>query len=372
MRVREIDTSVRRDVRRFVDFPFKLYAACRQWSPPLVANVKFALNRKRHPFYHGSDAAFYLAEEDGDVIGRIAVLDNRRYNAYTGRNAAFFYYFDVVNNTAAAHGLFDAAADWAAGRGLETLLGPKGLLRSDPLGILVEGYEHVAALSMPYNYPYYSKLMKAVGLEKDMDYRSGYMVSGQALPERMYRLADRVKERRGFWVKSFRSKRELRAWIPKIQKVNNEAFTDVWGYYPVGDAEIRMIGEQMLALADPRLIKLVMQEDRIAGFALIFPDITRALRATRGRLWPLGWIRILWAIYKTDRLCGNGVGLLPRYQGLGASMLLYLELDRAVRARGATRCEIAQVMETNIKSLNDMNTVGVTWYKRHRLYHKPI
>jgi GNAT superfamily N-acetyltransferase len=372
MRVREIDTSVPRDVRHFVDFPFKLYATSRQWSPPLVSNVKLALDRKRHPFYQHSDAAFYLAEEDGDAVGRIAVLDNRRYNEYTGRNAAFFYYFDVVNNEAAARGLFDAAAAWAAGRGLEVLLGPKGLLRSDPLGLLVEGYEYVAALSMPYNYPYYTQLVRDAGLDKDMDYLSGYLVSDQTLPERMYRLADRVKARRGFWVKSFRSKRELRAWIPKIQTVNNEAFTDVWGYYPVGDAEIQMIGDQMLALADPGLIKLVMQEDRIAGFALIFPDVTRALQATRGRLWPFGWIRILRAIQTTDRLCGNGIGLLPRYQGLGASMLLYLELAKAVRARGATHCEIAQVMETNIKSLGDMNTVGVTWHKRHRLYQRSL
>lgn len=372
MRIREIDTSTRRDVRRFVDFPFRLYALCKQWSPPLVSNVKLALNRKEHPFYRHSDAAFYLAEEHGDVIGRIAVLDNRRYNDYTGRNAAFFYYFDVVNNEAAAQGLFGAAADWAAGRGLEVLLGPKGLLRADPLGVLVEGYEHVAALSMPYNYPYYATLLEACGLEKDVDYLSGYMVAEQTLPERMHRLANRVKERRGFWVKSFDSKGELRAWVPKIQKVNNEAFTDVWGYYPVGDAEIRMIAKQMLAIADPQLIKLVMQEDRIAGFALIFPDITRALQATRGRLWPFGWIRILWAIRNTDRLCGNGVGLLPRYQGLGASMLLYLALAKAVRSRGATRCEIAQVMETNLKSLRDMNTAGVSWHKRHRLYHKPL
>lgn len=372
MRVREIDTSVRRDVRRFVDFPFTLYAMCPQWSPPLVANVKLALNRKRHPFYLDSDAAFYLAEEDGDVIGRIAVLDNRRYNDYTGRNAAFFYYFDVVYNETAAQQLFAAAEDWARGRGLKVLLGPKGLLRADPLGILVEGYEHVAALSMPYNYPYYPQLLRSAGFEKDMDYLSGYMTADQTLPKRMEQLADRVKARRGFWVKSFRSKRELRTWIPQIQKVNNEAFTDIWGYYPVGDVEIQMIGKQMLALADPRLIKLVMQEDHIAGFAFIFPDVTRALQATHGRLWPFGWLRILWAIRKTDRLCGNGIGLLPRYQGLGASMLLYLEMVKAVRARGATRCEIAQVMETNTKSLADMNRVGVNWHKRHRLYHKSL
>ena len=372
MTIREIETDHRRDVRRFVDFPFTLYENCPQWSPPLVSSVKLALNRSKHPFYSHSDAAFFLTEAEGDVVGRIAVLDNRRYNEYTGRSAAFFYYFDVVNNEHVARALFEAAAEWAAARGLKVLLGPKGLLRSDPLGILIEGFEHVAALSMPYNFPYYPKLIEAAGFEKDMDYISGYMNPEQKLPARMHELAGRVKERRGFWVKSFDTKRELREWIPEIQRVNNEAFTDVWGYYPIDDAEVQMIGDQLLTIADPRLIKLVMQDDEIAGFAFVFPDVTRALQATRGRIWPFGWIRLLIAMRRTDRLCGNGIGLLPKYQGLGASMLLYLELAKTVRERGASYCEIAQVMETNVKSLGDMNRVGVTWHKRHRLYRRSL
>jgi hypothetical protein len=154
--------------------------------------------------------------------------------------------------------------------------------------------------------------------------------------------------------------------------VNNEAFTDVWGYYPIDDAEVQMIGDQLLAVADPHLLKLVMKGDEIAGFAFIFPDITEALQATKGRLWPFGWVRILWALKHTRRLNGNGVGLLPEYQGFGATALLYTEFDKTLRQRNATWCEVAQAMETNIKSLQDMNAVGVTWHKRHRVYRRVL
>lgn len=368
--IRIIDPTQRRDVNKFVDFAFTLYAGCEEWSPPLISSIKLAMNRRKHPFYNHSDAAFIIAERGGEVVGRVAVMNNRHYNDYNHSHVAFFYYFDSVDDVAVAQALFDEAEGWATAQGLTTILGPKGMLRADAPGILVEGFEHVAALGMPYNYAYYPQLMTAVGFEKEIDYLSGYMTEEHTLPDRVVRIVDKIKKRSGFWVKSFSSKRELRKWIPAIQRVNNEAFTDVWGYYPIDDAEVQMIGKQLLAVADPRLLKIVMKGDDIAGFAFIFPDITKTLQVIKGRMWPFGWARLMRALKKTQRLSGNGVGLLPEYQGLGATAVLYAEFESAMRQRNATWCEVAQAMETNIKSLGDMNAVGVTWHKRHRVYRR--
>ena len=368
MQVRQIDTRNAGDVRKFIRLPFDLYRGCDEWVPPLVSSVRLALNRERHPFYRHSDAAFILAENNGSVVGRIGVLDNRRYNDYNQTKAAFFYYFDTVEDVEVVQGLVEAAGAWAVARGLEVLMGPKGMLRADAYGVLVEGFEHVAGMGMPYNYPYYARLLEAAGLEKEVDYLSGYMEAGDELPERLFRLVERIKQRSDFWVKSFKNKRELRKWIPAIQRVNNEAFTQVWGYYPIDDAEVRMIGEQMLLVSDPRMMKLVMAGEEIAGFSFVFPDVAEALKAINGRLWPFGWARVLPALRRTKRLLGNGVGLLPQYQGLGAGALLYAELNDTLRARGADYCEFAQAMETNVKSLGDMNMLGVKWHKRYRVH----
>ena len=115
-----------------------------------------------------------------------------------------------------------------------------------------------------------------------------------------------------------------------------------------------------------------MKGEDIAGFAFIFPDITETLQDIKGRMWPFGWVRLLRALKQTRRLSGNGVGLLPKYQGLGATALLYTEFENTMRQRNATWCEVAQAMETNIKSLGDMNAVGVTWHKRHRVYRREL
>ncbi len=262
------------------------------------------------------------------------MLQNRRYNDYNKARTAFFYYFDTVDDGDVVRGLVDAAATWARARGLEVLKGPKGMLRADAYGVLVEGFEHPAGMGIPYNYPYYARLLEQVGMEKEIDYVSGYVTPDQQLPERLFRTVERLKERGGLWVKSFTSKRELRAWIPRIQRVNNEAFTQVWGYYPIDDEEVHMIGQQMLLAADPRLLKVVMKGDDIAGFCFVFPDIAETLRATGGQLWPFGWIRLLIGLKTTKRLLANGVGLLPQYQGLGGSAMMYAELERMIRAQG--------------------------------------
>lgn len=372
MMVRKIDPIAAEDAYKFIQFPLELYRDCENWAPPLVSSLTLAMNRRRHPFYAHSEAAFFLAERGDDVVGRIAVLNNRRYNVYRNSRVAFFYYFDVIEDQGGAEALFGAAADWARDQGLEVMMGPKGMVRSDAPGMLVEGFEHLAAMGMPYNYAYYPALMTSIGFEKEIDYISGYMTPDQSLPDRLFQLSERIKKRRGFTVKSFNTKRELRQWIPAIQRVNNEAFTEVWGYYPVDDAEIQMIGRQLLAISDPRLLKIVLKEGDIAGFAFVFPDVVRTLQATGGRLLPTGWLRLLVALRRTKRLLGNGVGLLPAYQGLGGSAMLYAELESIVRAREAEYLEFAQVMETNVKSLGDANMLGVRWHKRYRVYRRNV
>jgi GNAT superfamily N-acetyltransferase len=369
---REIDTGNQRDVRRFVDFPFDLYRTSRLWSPPLRGGVRRVLDRTRHSFYRHSEAAFFVAEDGGRVKARVAVLENRRYNAYTGKPAALFNWFDAENDVEAARAVLGAAAAWAKARGLTVLVGPKGMLRTDCPGILVEGFEHEAALGMNYNYDYYPRLLEAAGFVKEIDYLSGYLAKGYGLPARMAGLVEKIRERSGLRVHTFRSKRELKRWIPALQEINNVSFGHVWGFYPIDADEARESGRQLLQVADPKLLSVVLKGDEIAGFMFVFRDVSAALRKTRGRLWPFGWVRILWSLKTSRRLSGNGIGLLPRYQGKGATSLLYAEMSRTLTAVKAVHCDVALALETNVKSLADMNAIGTDWYKRHRVYRRAL
>lgn len=373
MHIQRLDPTDRRHVRRYIELPFRLYADNPLWVPPFVGEVAAQLNPRRHPFYEHSQAAFFLAMEGGEAVGRIAVLDHARYNEYHGQRTAFFYHFEAVNDRAVSRALFAAAADWARGRGLDRLWGPKGFMAGDGQGILVEGFEHRPAMGIPYHFPYIAELVEDAGLVKQLDFISCYLDRQIGLPERFLEVAARVKQRRGLRTVTFRTKAELRAMAPRVMAVYNDSFKEVQGYVPVTEAEAKVITERFISVADPTLLKLLMHEDEIVGFVLIYPDLSAAIQRCKGRMWPTGWWHLLREFKRTEWLDFNGIGIEERYRGIGGNALLYAEMyDTLIGRLQYQYGDLAQVQETNMRMVQELGSLGVRPYKRHRLYEMSL
>lgn len=369
MRIQQVDLSDRRQVRRFTDVPFRLYRGHPLWVPPLAAEARSHLDPKRHPFYQHSEAAFFLALEGEEPVGRIAVLDNAHYNAYHAAHTAFFYLFDSVDDRAVASSLFDAAGDWARKRGLDCLWGPKGFSHIEGQGVLVEGFEHMPSMGVPYNYPYYGALIEGAGLAKNFDFYSFRMDRQFNFPERYLEGAEKLKARRGFRSQSFRTKEELRAMVPRVVQVYNEAFVEVQGYTPMSEAEGQMIGNRILAIADPGLISLLMRGEEMVGFIIAFPDISAAIKRCGGRLWPTGWIHLQREFKRTRWLNLNSIGIREAYRGLGGTALLYSALYHTLADHPQfDHADMVQVQETNERTMREYKALGVESHKRHRMY----
>ncbi len=373
MHVRQIDLANHKDVRQFILFPFDLYADNPYWVPPLITERELALNPDKHPFYQHSEAAFFLAERDGETVGRIAILNNRRYREQTRSPTGLFYFFEVIDDLEVARALFEAGYAWASKRGIKILRGPKGLAQGDGFGMLVEGFDYLPAMGIPYNHAYYPRLMDALGFEKESDLRSGYFSADEhkfELPERAHKLAERVKKRRGMHVKRFETKDELRQYIPLVRQVYNQSFGGVPEFVPITEAEIDIIAERILSIADPRLLKLIFKGDELIGFAFTYPNIAKGLQKARGRLFPFGWYYLKQDFKRTKMLDGNGIGILPEHQGVGATAVLFSELEKTIKNNGFKHVEIVQINEKNHKSFNEIDHLGATWHKRHRVYKR--
>jgi GNAT superfamily N-acetyltransferase len=367
MQVRKLDTTQRAERERFVDFLFGLYKDAPMWVPPLRSAALKALDKSQHPYYQHSDADFYLVEENGRPLGRMAMLENNNFNRHHGSKAAFFGYFEVVENREAAHALLSTAVEWARGRGLNTIIGPRGLVGIDG-SVLVDGFEYRPALTIPWNFPYYDEYIRSFGFVKDADYLSGYIPGDTPAPDRVKAIAEKVKERRGFRIKTFKDRAEIQEWIPKAMEIHSRAMSELHSYYPPTEAETRELINTLLQIVDPTLIKLIMKDDEVAGFILAYPDISRGLQKANGRLFPFGWIHILRDRQTTDWVNINGLGLLPKYRGLGANAMLYAELAQTVNDHGFKHADLVQVNEANFNSRSDQETLGAVWYKRHRHY----
>ncbi len=372
--VEAVDVANKAQVQRFIKIPYRLYANCPQWVPPLLMDVEMQLNRQKHPYYEHSHADFFIAVRDGQDVGRITALENTRFNAYHGTHQAQFYHFECEDDSEAAKALFERVFEWARARGLDQVVGPKGFAALDGYGILVEGYEHRQMMSMMnYNYPYYVNLVENMGFVKEVDFVSCYLNSDVVhLPERVHRIADRVRQRGELQVKRFASKNELKAWASKIGEAYNNSFVKNWEYYPLTEREVQFILDNVMVVADHRLIKIITHNDRAVGFMFAFHDLSAAMQRAKGRLTPFSLVDMLLEKRRTKWVALNGIGILPEFQGRGGNALMYSEMENTIHEFNFMHSDLTQVAETAVQMRQDLINVGGKPYKNHRVYVKKI
>ena len=367
-----VDTNRLEPVREFLGFPFKLYASTPVWVPPLAIEAWRVFDRRRNPFYRHSDAAFFLARQDDEALGRLAVLDNRNHNAFNRERTAFFWLFECVDDPKAASALFEAGFAWAKARGLNSVVGPKGFTAMDGLGLLVRGFEHRPAFGIPYNLAYYESLLLPLGFEPTGDILSGYLGAGRSLPDRIHSIADRAMRRRGLRIARYRTRRDLRTLAPLLGGLYNASLGGTAGNVPLTEDEIQSIADQMVRFADPRLIKVVLQGDDPVGFLFAYPDVSAALQRSRGRLLPLGWLDLLVEMRRTRWININGAGMLESDRGLGGTAILFSEMFKSVREGGFLHADLVQIGAENLPMQRELRSFGVDFYKTHRMYRREL
>ncbi|MBL8079415.1 MAG: hypothetical protein JNM55_15730 [Anaerolineales bacterium] len=373
--IEKVDTGNKKQVKRFVEFPYRIYADCPQWVPPLDIDAYNQLNRKKHPFHEHSDVDFFLAIRDGRIVGRIAAIENKPFNLYHKRKTANFYLFECENDLEAATALFNTAFEWAKSRGLDILIGPKGFGPLDGYGLQVRGQEHRQTMTMlNYNHTYYQQLLEAQGFEKEVDFVSCYLPADHfKIPERVEKIAERVMQRGDLQVKRFKNKKELVSWADRIGQAYNKAFINNWEYYPFTKREIDFVVENIMTVADHRLIKIITHGEEVVGFLFAFHDVSAAMQRAKGKLFPFGLPDLLLEMRRTQTVSVNGMGILPEFQGHGGNALLYYAMGKTLlEFRQFVHVEMTQVAETTEQMRADLKNLNGVEYKNNRVYRKHL
>lgn len=375
MQIAEVSPRNHRDVKDFLKLPFFIYKDIPQWVPPLMPGER-ARFKSGYAFYTHSEAVFFLVRDDtGQAMGRIAVMEHRPHNNYRGNKDALLYLYESIDDDEVARLLFKAAEDWARARGLNRLVGPKGFLSGDGLGLLIEGFEHLPAIGIPYNPTYYPRQWVEIGgMEKEVDYVSARLeVKNFIKAERIMRIAAKVKEQRGFEVPVFRTKAQMRPYAEKIRQVYNQAFSTVWAYTPIPAEELETLTNNLFQIADPPLIKVLLKNGKVAGLTFCYPDISEGIQKIKGELWPFGWMVLLVEKRRTKWLNVSGNAVLPKYQGLGANAVLYAELLNTLLSKDYLGGDLVQIQENNTPMIADLQQMtGAEIYKVHRVYKRHL
>jgi GNAT superfamily N-acetyltransferase len=354
-------------LKEFIELPYTLYRHDACWVPPLRIAVKEILDRKKHPFYKNADAEFYIARQNGRVVGRIAAIIDRAYNRFHQENAGFFGFFECVNDAAVAEALLRRARQWVEDRGARFLRGPVSPSTNYECGLLVEGFDSSPMVMMPYNFRYYPELMDRVGLVKAKDLLA-YKSHAQTIDmSKIGRVADRVLEREGVRVRPIDMK-NFQSDVERVWEVYGKAWERNWGYVPMTREEFLLMGKEMKQILKPELVLMGEAGGRLVGFALALPDINFALKPARGSLLPTGLLKILYY----QRLIRNvrvlALGVEKEYQNSGLGAAFYATLVRNARKLGYGDCEMSWILEDNTLMNRALEAMGAARYKTYRIY----
>jgi GNAT superfamily N-acetyltransferase len=366
----------RSERKEFVLFPWKVYRGDPNWVPPLISDVMKMLDPHHHPFHEHAEVQCFLARRGGggpgagQVLGRIAAIVNRAHNEFQGERTGFFGFFDVLPDPRIPPFLLRAAADWLKERGMERMRGPANFSSNEEWGLLVDGFDRPPMVMMTYNPPAYAGYLEDFGLVKAKDLVAYYM-EGDAPPERLTRLADRIEKSVNVRVRSL-DKSRFREEVEKVREVYNSAWEKNWGFVPMTPAEIDHMAKELKPVFDPELILFAEVDGKPIGFAMALPDLNQALKKANGHLYPFGLVKMLLAARKIHALRVLTLGLVKEYRRKGIDTLMYLRLFQNGLKRGHRAGEFSWILEDNLPMRQALDNMGARVYKTYRLYDYPL
>ena len=364
----------RADIRRFVDLPWRLYAADPCWVPPLKKQVLGYLDLK-HPFYANGAAEreVYLAWRGTRVVGRIAAIVNRAYNAFHSDRTGFFGFFECEDDQDAAAKLVATAAEWVKARGCDALAGPTNPSTNYEAGLLVHGFNSPPSVMMTYNPPRYAELLESTGLAKAKDlyaYESG--VHAKSL-ERLAKFAERTRKREPQFSERPVIIKRMVSEVAIVRGIYNSAWEKNWGFVPASEAEFDWLAKELKPLVDPPLARIAFMDGEPAGFLLCIPNVNPALAVLNGSMAnPIRVLRAMMIGRRREALRLIIMGVKEQYRLRGIEGVLFYEGLRAALERGYTSCEYSWILEDNELTKRTVRLMDAEHTKTYRIYSKPL
>ena len=360
-------------LKEFIDFPEKLYEVCPNWVPPLRGDEFDTFNRKVNGAYDYCDSECFLAYHGKKPVGRIAAIINRKANDVWGCKVVRFGWLDFIEDEDVARALTDAVAEWGRERGCEVIKGPLGFTDMDKEGLLVAGYERLSPFTCLYNYPYYDEILERIGFSKDVDWIQRLIYVDEECPD-VFKYASVVEERYDIHPVYPTSIKELsEKYGLEIFHMYNEAFAPLFQFTPLSDRQIERYLKTYVPILSPDFVSIVVNgEGKPVAFAFCVPSLSAAVKKSRGRLFPLGFLRILRALRHNDTLEALMIGVLPEYQAKGATILMFKHIHERCIKRGIKKIILNPQLETNLKVQTLFDGYRAEPYMKRRAYSKNI
>jgi hypothetical protein len=368
----------KKDLEKFIHFPWTIYHSDKNWVPPLLADRISKLDIDKNPFWQTAEREIWLAEKDCKPAGTIAAIFNHRRNEKLKDDVGMFGFFESIDDPTVARGLVDAATFWLKDRKLKKIRGPYNPSETDEVGILVEGFDTRPAILEAHTPSYYPALLESAGLIKFQEIVARMRLRppelrdlAEALPEKFIKVARLVKKRPDLVIRPV----DMKHWDSEIHlacDIYNQALSTLPEYIPLSQDEFREFANSFKSIMDPNLGRLATVNGKPVGFALALPDFNQALQHVNGKLDLPGLLKLMWFSRRLDRVSFKILVMIPEFIGSGIETLLTLEICEEIIKKGYKEVDMSLTGDENEKSNRYQENLGMQVYRRYRIYEKDL
>ena len=345
--------ETKKDFKTFARFANKLYKGNRYYVPSMPLDDLATFDKTKNAAFEFSEAEFYLAYKEGNLVGRVAAIINHKANEAWKVKQVRFGWIDFIDDMEVSAALLDAVTAFGKARGMEQIVGPLGFTDFDPEGMLVEGFDRLSTMALIYNHPYYPEHMIKHGYYKETGWVEYRITIPETVSQRHSDIADAVQERYGLVIRKL-SRRQIKKenYGRKLFQLINQTYCVLYGYSLLSEKQIDQYVDLYLSLVDTKMLCFVEdQKGDLIAAGITIPSLSEALQKCNGEIFPFGWWHLLKAMFikKPDTLDLLLIGVRPDYQNRGVNALICKNLIETYRGMGFKYAETNANLESNAK-----------------------
>jgi hypothetical protein len=367
------EMTSKKEMKAFVEFPFKLYKNNAYWVPPIINDEIESFDKTKNPVFQHADARFFVALKNNEIVGRIAAIINYTEVHEQDVKKMRFGWFDFIDDLEVSKILLAKVEEIGNQNKLEFIEGPVGFSNLDKVGVLTEGFDHIGSMITWYNYPYYQEHFKKLDFRKEKEYNESKFPFCNVKPEFFSKANEIIKKRYQLKPINFTKTKDVLPYVNKMFDLFNDSYASLSSFVPISDIQKEYFKKKFIPFINPELISFVVDKDEnLVAFAITMPSFSEALQKSKGKLFPFGIFHLLNAKKNSKDILFYLIGVHPNYQNKGVHSIIFEEYYKTYTKKGIINCYRTPELSTNKAAAALWKNFDPVIYKKRCTFRKDL
>lgn len=367
------EVSSKKELKEFVLFSFEIFKDNPYWIPPIIADELESFDAAKNPAFKSAEAHFYLAYKDNKIVGKIATMINWDEVNLLGKKKVRFGWFDVIDDIEVTKALLEKAIELGRKHQMDHIEGPMGFSNLDKVGVLTEGFNELGTMISWYSMPYYKEHFEKLGMVVEKEFYESWFTMDAINPAPFQRASKMIRERYGLRTLEFKKNSDVMPYVDQMFELFNEAYTSLQSFVPINKEMQDYFKKKYISFINPEYIKFVVDgNDKIIAFTIVMPSYEKALQKANGKLFPFGFLHLLYAKKKSREVVFYLIGVHPEYHNKGITAVIFDDFYKVFQEKKIKKFIRTPELEENHAMHNLWKNFDPKIHKRRRTYKLDI